>query len=252
MKKINLLIALLFCLPTYQFAQESPSSPTPSQYGTTTVSFLHLRPLEDLARNGYQDGYGVSMEWLSNDIGKTLPVNFQAGIRFSATNQGRYKSEVSLTEPVNAQAKYRLNNSQMGISGMARLITRDAPIRAYVDFMGGVQSFSTTESYNLIGAFPGYEDYTSDAVLTKWGLNYGGAAGIQVKLDTDVSLDIRGLYQRGTNAKFADLSSITQGENKIDYPTIESSSSQWGLQIGLTFTMYDGASSSSDCCCCND
>lgn len=251
MKQFTFLIALIFCIPLINIAQESPKPSLQPQIGNMSLSFLHLRPLEDLALNGYQEGWGASMEWLSNDLGKNAPINIQTGIRIDATHNGRYRTDVQLTEPLDANARYRLSNSQFGIGGLVRFITRDAPVRLYTDVTGSFRSFSTTESYDLIGAFPGYENYTSDAVLTKWNVNYGGAAGIQVRLAEDVSLDIRGLYNRGTQARFADLGSVTKIENNLSYTTNESSSAQWGFQIGFSFKLYEDGCDN-DCCCCDD
>ncbi len=258
MKNAYLLFALILLAPFFSFAQESPNSrllaPQGSlQSGSFAISMLHLRPLEDLALNGYQNGLGLNMEWMSNDLGKQLPVNVQLGARFDITGHGRYKAEVSLLEPVDAQAKYRLSNSQVGIGAVARMITRDAGLRLYVDFMTGFQSFSTTESYDLIGAFPGYEDYTSDAVLSKWNFNYGGGAGFQLRISQDVSLDMRAVYTRGSAVKYANLGQLTQVENQISYPTAFTPTSQWGIQAGLNFKIYDEVGESApDCNCCCD
>lgn len=249
MKKIIFCIALIFCFPAYPFAQESSSLSTQSQSGTMNLSLIHLRPLEKLSLNGYQNGWGLSMEWLTNDLGKNAPINFQAGVRFSFTDHGKYKTEVDLNEPIEGRAKYRLENSQAGILGVARFITKDGPVRFFADFQGGLQSFSTSESYNLIRTFSSYEEYSSDKTSTTWGLNYGGAAGMQVNLGNGNYLDIRGLYLRGTDARFADLKGVAQIENMVYYPSMESKTSQWGLQAGVTFKLWDGDSDDCDCNC---
>jgi hypothetical protein len=221
--------------------------------GNLVLSLFHNQAADSLALQGYQPGWGFSMDMLSASLMRQSPIQLQLGGRVDYTQNGRFRTEMDLLEPLNGRADYRLVNQQVGIFGMGRLITRPARLRLYVDGMAGLRVHSTVESYDLIGAYPGYEDQVSDAVLEKATFSYGGAAGMEVRLGQGVALDVRMLYTQSGQAPFANLQDARLIEKQVSYPVVQSPIEQLGFQVGISLEMRDEEEeivTREGCCCC--
>ncbi len=258
MKTTTLLLSLTLAT-LFTFAQSSTpvEPPTPAddpikpQYGYMSIMLQYEKPLDQMAAANYDEGWGFSMSWKSNDIGKSLPFNFQFGGRMDYSHHGAYRTTLELLEPVGATARYRLTNSVFGISATARIISPEARFRIYADGIVSGRFFSSTEHFDLNGSFLGYEEEDSNPIAEDFVMAVGGAVGVQYWFHRNISIDLRATYLTGSNTTFADLTTATNAENIVNVQQVTAPMSAVSFQAGLTFRLFDDGD---DCCnrcdCC--
>lgn len=204
----------------------------------------YLQPTGALSENGYRPGIGGSFEIMSRPLRDDRFVNLQFGGNFSYDHAGRESFDVRVDYPYPSDAELFLSNAQVGLHGVARLITSvHEPLQAYVQGMVGTRWFVSQERLD----FDDLDDIDHDeedcpepeTVASRATLSYGLGAGFRMRLSEGAWLDLRGTYLRGTGPRYVNLASARPVEDNVVVYDLASAprSEQWSVSVGITFQL---------------
>jgi hypothetical protein len=227
-----------------QLPNEQASIPQP-RYAEMGFFARYLHPTDALWANGYRPGGGFSMEVMSRPLRTDRVINLQFGGNANFDFAGSQSFEIPVTYPYPTDAELELNNSQLGLHGVARLITTDRfPIQGYLQGMVGSRWFISQETLTLDVDHDDdfYDDCPepeTETLHSQLVLSYGGAAGMRVRLSPGFWLDLRGSYLKGSQASFVDLGTASLAEAGVVTYDLASSprTDQWAISAGITFEL---------------
>ncbi|MEZ4826639.1 MAG: hypothetical protein R3C61_10155 [Bacteroidia bacterium] len=213
-----------------------------SAYAQGTISFngSYIRPMGNFQVENYRQGGGFGMDMMTDNLRKNTFGSFQMGFRFDVgfhgSEQRPVENYLNFEQPVELQ----ISNESLGMAGVARFITTDRlPIRLYADGIAGSRYFSSTQYVMEDGDRMSQDCDEEGEILTKsWTFMYGAAAGMQVRINEELSVDLRTTYTRGSNANFVDLSTVAVNEqNGLGYATRRAATDMVQVSVGLNMVL---------------
>ena len=191
-----------------------------------------------MSTSDYRQGIGGNLEFLSDNLrpGKFLQLHLGAGISIlGAGHETRdFNNEFNFETPNDDIDQLFVQNMQFALNGISRIMTPSSwRVQPYVDFMAGIGAFAIFESIHF--ADSGIECEDSEMVYSSadWRLRAGGALGLMVNLNEEISLDFRGTYLQGNSVRYANLESVEFREGQLDYSIERTHINPWNFQVGI-------------------
>lgn len=198
------------------------------------ANYAFLKPLQEFKTGGYHHANGGSMAGYYALIPHYQNVAFHTGFRLNAFIGKNQKDRITLADPEGARAKTRVYNGLVDLEVLARIIALpDSKISPYFEGFGGVRLSAGHERLNLIGNYAGYEDVTSTQVVSNLNWVLGGGAGLLIKLNDVLDLDLRASLDYSPKLKYIDINSYEKVEDNLVYDFSTTEALDYNLRIGI-------------------
>lgn len=232
MKTNTYLFTLLVFLLSASF------SPLKGQ-GTFTMSGSFFQPMGEFQTQNFRQGAGIGMEVLSDDLRESRFGSLQMGFHFDAGFHGSEKRPVDSYYPINEPVDLQISNESIGMYGMARVITPERfPLRLYADGLAGTRMFASTQYILPEDEHEQSDDCEGENLTRSWTFLYGASAGMLIRLNHEVSIDLRSTFTRGSHARFVDLETVSLAEqNALGYNTRRSATDMIQVSVGLNMLL---------------
>ncbi len=108
----------------------------------------------------------------------------------------------------------------------------EMPVVPYFDAMIGFRYLYTRNRLKI----DGFDEVETDTELYDWAFSYGGAAGVFIKLSPEIALNLRLLYQIGSEAEYATADDIEVFQDgSAIYHVRKSKTDMFIPQVGISF-----------------
>lgn len=217
--------------------------------GSLGIGAFKACPQNGLQDSGYDDGWGVKLNYLSRYIPVTKLWNLQLGARMDISGMDhRDFDPVALSTPVEDMGDITVKNSMFGMFALARMSYGLNKFHPFVEGLVGFRDFTTTQtitaqnpSYN-----PEYESVTTfDNVVSTNRFHYGGSVGVSWNLSKHVILESSVTYTEGGVGAIMPLSDVSQNGPIMNYPHLFTETDMLLINVGIRFQFYKVQRSSS-------
>lgn len=230
MKHIYIILIALF-LGLQGFAQQNRRSPS------LAAGVQISEPKGQFAQNFSGTPVGFAGTF-------TGPINrsfFEMGVGFAWNSMGAQDEDVSVVvgQDVNGDDIYddgtmRIRSNNYRYQAVARFKPFKGPFQVYGDLLGGVERFTTTTDIEISSS--GYTEVIDDrTVHYDFGITWGWAAGVRVRVARNLFVEGRFEKLEGGNATYVDQDSIeiNYEDNSLNYSTSESRTDKFTYQVGI-------------------
>lgn len=182
-----------------------------SSFGQWTmgIGMAGASPLLDFKEKGYNNGLGYSLCILSKPFPNYYNWQLQMGGNLNHFWTGNKKQEITLAEPTDAAATYKIRNNNTAISFKTRLISRPNPIRFHADLDLGYRSFSSRESIVLNEVDTNYSSRFDTTLISTGNVFVGLTVGVMFQISKSFYLDLYSRVDYGFSTKWYDLNSFS-------------------------------------------
>ena len=232
MKKTCYLLLLLLISALSSEAQRKPG---------LTLGLQVAQPLGEFASIYDDVPVGLAGQFVS-PINRVMPIEF--GIGYSWNSMGNKSQDVSvfvgtdeLGDDIYEEGTLYMNSNSNRFNVVGRFRPINGKLQPYGDVTAGIETFRTKTTINLVTDNTGYSSgnnaETQQFDLTSY---YGWAAGLRIRLSTNLFLDMRFENLIGGTATYVDTDSVViNGESDIQFDTKTSKTDKYTYQLGLTF-----------------
>ncbi|MDX2246950.1 MAG: hypothetical protein SF052_09260 [Bacteroidia bacterium] len=210
-----------------------------SAQGTFTMSGSYIRPLGELASQNFRQGGGISMDMISDDLRKNALGSLQMGFHLDAGFHGSEKRPVDSYYPIEGPVDIQISNESFGMYGLARVITSERfPLRLYADGLAGTRMLASTQYILPQDEHQESEECEGENLTRSWTFLYGASAGMLIRINHEVSVDLRTTLTRGSHARYVDLESLNVGEHGMwEYNTRRAATDMMQVSLGLNMVL---------------
>ena len=192
------------------------------------------QPYGNFAESPYKAGGGVFGELFLGNFPKGLPFKFMPGIH------GDYMWNAKESHDLNIvwleSARIGIRNHSAGLNGVLRLITDEAVVRLYGEAYVGARLFFTNTTTRFVD-FEDEENQETDFIHHEMTQSYGWAAGLMIRLDQGVYLDMSAGRNWGSEVEFVDVKSSYLANDQLLYDMASTrSTGMLNFQLGLHFS----------------
>ncbi|MEZ4774603.1 MAG: hypothetical protein R3D00_15565 [Bacteroidia bacterium] len=247
MKTNTYLFTILFSLLTATFSQLYGQ-------GTFTMSGSFFQPVGELQTQNFRQGGGISMDMISDDLRENRFGSLQMGFHFDAGFHGQEKRPVDSYYPIEGPVDLQISNESIGMYGLARVITPARfPLRLYADGLAGTRMFASTQYVLPEDEHQQSDDCEGENLTRSWTFLYGASAGMLIRINHEISLDLRSTLTRGSHARFVDLGTVSLAEqNALGYNTRRAATDMVQVSVGLNMLLGPCTPSRSSMAGCNN
>lgn len=204
------------------------------------IHFIGSSPLNTFCDSAYRNGFGINMEFFSNNLlRKSVNPNafdLRFGFGFDFQGAGREKRSVILNTPNSDPGKETLSNSHIGASlSMRMTFLGEKRVSPYIDGFVGLRGFYSHRNLSIDEPNPEYETTTSEQLLSVGTTRYGASLGAMYRLGRVVSLDTRITYSAGTAGNWLNLNSVAQEGNEVSYRITNTTTDLFIYHVGFVF-----------------
>lgn len=211
------------------------------------ANYTFLQPISEFADGGFNYGNGVTFDVFYDLSPNQTKVAFHSGLHIGAIIGKGKKDKITLADPAEAAAKTYLYNAIFDVKLLGRVILfPQVKWSPYVEGFGGLRTSAGHERINLIGTHLGYEDVTSEQVVSNVNWVFGGAAGILFRLSSRVDLDLRASFDHSPKLEYINMDSYEKIEENLIYDFSKTSGTDYTLHIGFRVKIGCDNSSNQD------
>ncbi len=193
----------------------------------------YAQALGELKEESYRNGGGLNLDILYGEFGTSLPIVFQTGIQADFNFHGQESESVTLNTGETAEISIR--NQNAGIFGTIRALSPYSPVRVYLDGLIGTRFFFSQDVFMLEGA----EDSDIEGITNTWAFSYGGAIGLLVQINDELSIDARLKYTQGSWAEYVDLETVELVNDEFIYDFQRSTTQLLTFQLGISLYLSE-------------
>lgn len=210
-----------------------PSNGT-AQSGITFGGKMNL-PYGLFAESSYKGGGGVFGEFIWGNFPKSLPFKIMPGLHADYMWNAGESHDLNLAWFESSRISIR--NHSASVHGSLRMITDEAAVRLYGEAYIGSRLFFTNTTFRYVDG-DNEEDQDTDFVRHTFTQYFGWAAGLMVRLDQGIYLDLSAGRNWGSELRFVDVGSSYLVNDQLLYDLeTTSSTGMLNFQAGLHFTI---------------
>jgi hypothetical protein len=231
MKKLFYLFVFFVGLPFVAGAQRNT---------TFSVGFQAAQPIGEFGQIYNGTPIGVSGN-LMRPLSAVMPM--ELGIGYSWNSMGTSSTDVSVFigtdeagDDIYENGRLHLNSNSNRFQMLGRLRPFNGMIQPYGDLVAGVETFRTKTTIDIVTNTTGYSS-GNNAETQQFDATayYGWAAGLRLRLNPHLLLDMRFENLIGGTATYVDNETVQlNSEDEILFETKTSKTDKYTYQIGLT------------------
>lgn len=206
------------------------------------IGYFGACPQNQLDDIGYDDGFGLNLNFLSRPYPIGSGSSWQVGMRIDmAAMDNRNFGTVPLNTPVADLAELKVSNGMSGVFGQFRYTMGEARLKPYIDLLVGFRSFNTKQTLNAMQPElnPDYEESTLyDKVVYTDRFAYGGSFGLQYRISKYVILESSITYTEGGSGAVMPLDDVFREGELMRYPHSISQTDMLLIDLGVRFQLY--------------
>jgi hypothetical protein len=224
---------LLFFFLTYSIFAKS-------QY-SIGFGYAATHPLADFYNGEYKDGNGYDLHFLSKPFPNFSNIQIQVGADINYFDAGIRKTTISLKNPADALADYKVSNSHSALSFKTRFITRPNRVRFHADIDLGSRKFRTLETVKLQKEDPNYVSTHDSSLMSQNAFFTGLTTGIMYRITDWFYIDLYSRIDYGLSAQWFRIDSYSVIDDSPIYKLYDYKTTHTPLLwIGLTATFNIG------------
>lgn len=231
MKKRLSLILVMIALIGSAIAQRTP---------TLSIGLQGAQPIGEFAKVYNGVPFGVSGSLVA-PLNRAMP--FELGVAYSWNSMGSKNQDISVYigtdedgDDIYENGTLYMNSNANRFALVGRLRPFNGLIQPYGDLTAGLETFRTKTTIDVITDNTGYSEgnnaQTQQFDLTTY---YGWAAGLRIRLNNHLFLDMRFENLVGGPATYVDSGSVViTSEEEISFDTKTSKTDKYTYTLGVT------------------
>jgi hypothetical protein len=229
-KRLSLLVAMTVLIAS-AIAQRRP---------TLSIGLQGAQPIGEFAKVYNGVPFGLSGQLLV-PLNRNMP--FELGVSYSWNSMGSKNQDISVYIGTDEDGDDIYQNGTLYMNSNANLFALVGSLRPfngvlqpYGDLTAGVETFRTKTTIDVITDNTGYSEgnnaQTQEFDMTTY---YGWAAGMRIRLNTHLFLDMRFENLAGGAATYVDSDSVViTSQEEISFDTKTSKTDKYTYTLGIT------------------
>ncbi len=204
--KTAYVILLSLCLPLFGTAQDDERFYDCNRRLTLGAQFSTFIPVDETQALGFRIAYGGNFNVFYNLTPNNPIAQWEIGGRMGAGLTRGIRDRVILTQPTGAGARRTFYNSLFDLEVVGRYNHQLAPrVKGYYELAGGIRATSVQEHIRLDEYHRDFKRNTVEPLDGDVSFVFTHGAGVLIRLNRLIALDLGITHSYGSGSTFADL-----------------------------------------------